>query len=120
MASKRRPARRRPSARPARSKPAPLARVKAREAPVATPAGRPVPVAIQHFPKKPPVSGVMSVEVEPSRVEETLSKFREELSHWAKKGRHTKVRFKLRGKQLLPDIPLAAVVAGEALMFQWG
>lgn len=62
----------------------------------------------------------MSVEVEPSQVEETLARIREELTHWAKKGRHTKVRFKLRGKQLLPDIPLAAVVAGEALTFYWG
>jgi tetratricopeptide (TPR) repeat protein len=63
---------------------------------------------------------VLSVEVEPSAVEETLAKIRTELSHWAKKGRHTKVRFKIRGKQLLPDIPLAAVVAGEALTFYWG
>jgi tetratricopeptide (TPR) repeat protein len=63
---------------------------------------------------------VVSVEVEPSQVEETLAKVREELSHWAKKGRHTKVRFKIRGKQILPDIPLAAVVAGEALTFYWG
>lgn len=80
---------------------------------------RPVPVAVQHFPKRSR-SGVMSVEVEPARVEQTLTKIREELSHWAKKGRYTKVRFKLRGKQLLPDIPLAAVVAGEALTFYWG
>src|SRR4051812_15039715 len=119
MASKRRPARRRPSARAARSKPAPLARGKARKATSAIQVARQVPVAIQHFPKKPP-SGVMSVEVEPSRVDETLAKIREELTHWAKKGRHTKVRFKLRGKQLLPDLPLAAVVAGEALTFYWG
>ncbi|HEY8211138.1 MAG TPA: tetratricopeptide repeat protein [Myxococcaceae bacterium] len=117
MASKRRPARRRPSAR---KKPASLARIERREAPAATPVARavPVPVHVQHFPKRP--VGVMSVEVEPTRVEETLAKIREELTHWAKKGRHTKVRFKLRGKQLLPDIPLAAVVAGEALTFYWG
>jgi tetratricopeptide (TPR) repeat protein len=105
MASKRRSPRRRPAA--ARRKASPLAR----------PA--PAPVAIQHFPKKPS-GGVMSVEVEPSQVEETLTRIREELTHWAKKGRHTKVRFKIRGKQLLPDIPLAAVVAGEALTFYWG
>jgi len=104
MASKRRPARRRPAARARKASPA------------ARPA--PTPVAIQHFPKKP--SSVMSVEVEPSTVEETLTRIREELTHWAKKGRHTKVRFKIRGKQLLPDIPLAAVVAGEALTFYWG
>jgi tetratricopeptide (TPR) repeat protein len=39
---------------------------------------------------------------------------------WANKGRYTKVRFKFRGKQLLPDIPLAAVVAAEGLTFYWG
>ena len=127
MATKR-PARRRPSSparaaprrraaeRPARAASTALARAEpVREA---TPA-RPEPVQVHAFPKKPR-AGVMSVEVEPARVEETLTRIRDELSHWAKKGRHTKVRFKLRGKQLLPDIPLAAVVAGEALTFYWG
>jgi tetratricopeptide (TPR) repeat protein len=37
----------------------------------------------------------------------------------AKKGRYTKVRFKFRGKQLLPDLPLAAVAAVEGLTFYW-
>jgi tetratricopeptide (TPR) repeat protein len=63
---------------------------------------------------------VMPVEVEPSRVEETLARLREDLLHWAKKGRYTKVRFKFRGKQLLPDLPLAAVLAAEGLTFYWG
>jgi tetratricopeptide (TPR) repeat protein len=40
--------------------------------------------------------------------------------HWANKGRYTKVRFKFRGKQLLPDLPLAAIVAAEGLTFYWG
>jgi tetratricopeptide (TPR) repeat protein len=40
--------------------------------------------------------------------------------HWANKGRYTRVRFKFRGKQLLPDLPLAAVVAAEGLTFYWG
>lgn len=65
-------------------------------------------------------STVMPVEVEPSRVEETLARMREDLAHWAKKGRYTKVRFKFRGKQLLPDLPLAAVLAAEGLTFYWG
>jgi len=117
MATKR-PARRRPARatprRPRRGRPPASALARKGEAPAA----RPEPVFVQHFPKKP--AAVMSVEVEPSSVEATLAKIREELSHWAKKGRHTKVRFKIRGKQLLPDIPLAAVVAGEALTFYWG
>ncbi len=30
------------------------------------------------------------------------------------------MRFKFRGKQLLPDLPLAAVAAAEGLTFYWG
>ncbi|MFE8605197.1 hypothetical protein [Archangium violaceum] len=59
-------------------------------------------------------------EIDPKRVEESLGKLREELVHWANKGRYTKVRFKFRGKQLLPDLPIAAVVAAEGLTFYWG
>ena len=39
--------------------------------------------------------------------------------HWANKGRYTKVRFKFRGKQLLPDLPIAVVAAAEGLTFYW-
>lgn len=60
------------------------------------------------------------IEIDPRRIEETLAKVRDEVSHWAKKGRYSKVRFKFRGKQLLPDLPLAAVVAAEGLTFYWG
>lgn len=59
------------------------------------------------------------LEIDPQQVEETLRKIRGELVHWANKGRYTRVRFKFRGKQLLPDIPLAAVVAAEGLSFYW-
>jgi tetratricopeptide (TPR) repeat protein len=59
-------------------------------------------------------------EIDPKRVEESLKKLQEEVVHWANKGRYTKVRFKFRGKQLLPDLPLAAVVAAEGLSFYWG
>ena len=41
------------------------------------------------------------------------------MKHWTNKGRYTRVRFKFRGKQLLPDLPLAAVVAAEGLSFYW-
>jgi len=60
------------------------------------------------------------IEIDPKRVEETLGKIREEVSHWAKKGRYTKVRFKWRGKKLLPDLPLVAVMAAEGATFYWG
>lgn len=59
-------------------------------------------------------------EIDPKRVEESLKKLRGEMVHWANKGRYTKVRFKFRGKQLLPDLPLAAIVAAEGLTFYWG
>jgi len=49
-----------------------------------------------------------------------LSTLKEQFIAWANKGRYTKVRFKFRGKQLLPDLPLAAVVAAEGLTFYWG
>jgi tetratricopeptide (TPR) repeat protein len=52
-------------------------------------------------------------------VEETLEKIRSEVVRWANKGRHTKVRLKFRGRRILPDIPLVALVAAEGLSFYW-
>jgi tetratricopeptide (TPR) repeat protein len=64
-------------------------------------------------------TGVFGVDVEPGSVETTLEKVREELAHWVKKGRYTKVRLKLRGQPILPDIPVAAFLAAEAVTFWW-
>jgi tetratricopeptide (TPR) repeat protein len=64
-------------------------------------------------------AGVLPFEIDPKKVEASLNKLRDQLVAWAKKGRYTKVRFKFRGKQLLPDIPLAAVVAVEGATFYW-
>jgi len=64
-------------------------------------------------------NGARTVDVEPGRIEEMLSKLRSELGALANKGRYTRVRFKFRGKQLLPDLPLAAVIAAEGLTFYW-
>jgi tetratricopeptide (TPR) repeat protein len=58
-------------------------------------------------------------EIDPSRVEESLGKMKDQIVYWAKKGRYTKVRFKFRGKQVLPDMPLAAVAAAQGLTFWW-
>jgi len=52
-------------------------------------------------------------------VERTLVKVREELAYWVKKGRYTKVRLKMRGKPVLPDIPVTAFLAAEAVTFWW-
>lgn len=62
---------------------------------------------------------VFGVEVEAGSLEKTLARVREELTHLVNKGRYTKVRFKLRGKPILPDLPVAAVVAAEAVTFWW-
>jgi tetratricopeptide (TPR) repeat protein len=74
-------------------------------------------------PAVPPVdkseAGARTVDVEPGRIEEMLRTLRTELGALANKGRYTRVRFKFRGKQLLPDLPLAAVVAAEGLTFYW-
>lgn len=81
-------------------------------------------VARTHPPKQPPAEpaegrGVLPFEIDPKRVEASLQRLREQLVGWAKKGRYTRVRFKFRGKQLLPDIPLAAVLAVEGATFYW-
>jgi tetratricopeptide (TPR) repeat protein len=61
----------------------------------------------------------LPVDVQPGAVDEALRKVTETLRHWANAGRYTKVRFKFRGKPLLPDLPLAAVMAAEGLTFYW-
>src|SRR5512132_1664962 len=99
------PRRRAPSRRPAKKSPPKRARPKPSElAPI----------------QRPPPGKAFPIEIDPARIEATLAKVGEEVSHWAKKGRYTKVRFKFRGRQLLPDLPLAAVVAAEGLTFYWG
>jgi len=71
-------------------------------------------VAEQPLPKN-----TLPFEIDPKKVEESLKRFRDQLVQLTKKGRYTKVRFKFRGKQLLPDLPLAAVVAVEGATFYW-
>ncbi|MCY1030623.1 tetratricopeptide repeat protein [Corallococcus sp. BB11-1] len=74
----------------------------------------------KRLPAGEPGGRVLPFEIDPARLEEGLKKLQGELVHWTNKGRYTKVRFKFRGKQLLPDLPLAAVVAAEGLTFYWG
>jgi tetratricopeptide (TPR) repeat protein len=73
----------------------------------------------QETAEKPLPKNTLPFEIDPKRVEDSLKKFRDQLVQLAKKGRYTKVRFKFRGKQLLPDLPLAAVVAVEGATFYW-
>jgi tetratricopeptide (TPR) repeat protein len=125
--AKRRPAPVKPApARAAPAKPAP-----ARAAPAPAPEARVVieaePIeearpAQKALPAGEPLDKgrALPFEIDPKRMEESLKKLQGEMVHWANKGRYTKVRFKFRGKQLLPDLPLAAVVAAEGLTFYWG
>lgn len=62
---------------------------------------------------------VLPFEIDPKKIEESLNKLKNQVVVWAKRGRYTKVRFKFRGKQLLPDLPLAAVAAVEGVTFYW-
>jgi len=58
-------------------------------------------------------------EIDPKGIEQSLAKLKDQIVYWAKKGRYTKVRFKFRGKQVLPDMPLAAVAAAQGVTFWW-
>lgn len=78
------------------------------------------PEARKALPSGEPAGRVLPFEIDPKRMEEGLRKLQGEVVHWANKGRYTRVRFKFRGKQLLPDLPLAAVMAAEGLTFYWG
>src|SRR4051794_31278870 len=102
--------------------PKPKSKRPARKRPARAKSGAPQrAVTVTRFEAPRPASrGTFAVEVDPRAIDETLGKFKDQLVHWANKGRFTKVRFRFRGKQLLPDIPLAAVVAAEGLTFYWG
>src|SRR5262245_40436563 len=54
-------------------------------------------------------------EIDPDAVDESLGKLRAQLKGLFDQGRYTKVRFKYKGKPLLPDVPLAALVAAEGI-----
>jgi tetratricopeptide (TPR) repeat protein len=106
----------------AKKRAAPVSAPEPEELPVGEllPTAEPVP-EMKALPAGEPVAGpTLPFEIDPKRVEESLGKLRDEMVHWANKGRYTKVRFKFRGKQLLPDLPIAAVVAAEGLTFYWG
>jgi len=57
------------------------------------------------------------VEIDPKKLEAGIQAIKTELGHWVKKGRYTKVRIKLWGKPLLPDLPIGVVAAAEGLSF---
>lgn len=85
----------------------------------AEPEKKPAPRAAR--PEAIPDAGgpTLPFEIDPKKIEASLNKLKDQVVTLAKKGRYTKVRFRFRGKQLLPDIPLAAVVAVEGATFYW-
>lgn len=54
-------------------------------------------------------------EVDPKAVEASIRALRERIKGAVDQGRYTKVRFRYKGRQLLPDLPLGAVLAAEGL-----
>lgn len=86
-----------------------------------SPAKRPKPDATPATTadEHPVPKNTLPFEIDPKKVEDSLKKLRDSLVQLTKKGRFTKVRFKFRGRQLLPDLPLAAVLAVEGATFYW-
>lgn len=54
-------------------------------------------------------------EVDPRAIEASLRTLRERIRAAVDQGRHTKVRFSYKGRQLMPDLPLGGVLAAEGL-----
>jgi tetratricopeptide (TPR) repeat protein len=79
----------------------------------------PKPVPSEKVASEPHPRDTLPFEIDTKSIEASLQKLKTEAQKWAAKGRYTKVRFKFRGKSLLPDIPLAALVAVEGLTFYW-
>lgn len=64
-------------------------------------------------------SGRFKFELDPESIEDSLKQLGEKVRRLAGDHRHSKVRLLFRGKPLLPDIPLALFIAGQAASFWW-
>jgi len=56
-------------------------------------------------------------QVDPDDLDTSLQELGEKLRRVYDQGRYTKVRLSFKGKQLLPDIPIGVLIAGEAASF---
>jgi len=56
-------------------------------------------------------------EVSAENAQEAFEKVKDQAQYWIDRGRYSKVRIKRNGKQLGPDIPVAALLALEAATF---
>ncbi len=61
----------------------------------------------------------IAVELDPERMDQSLKALTEKLRHYAEQGRYTRVRIKYKGKPIIPDIPLFALIAAEAATIWW-
>ena len=60
-----------------------------------------------------------SLEVASENVADALGTLKDQIEYWASRGRYNKVRIKRKGKPVLPDIPVGALLAFEAATFFW-
>lgn len=75
-------------------------------------------MAVEHDEKNPWLERI-KVEIDPDRLDETLKGLTDKLRHYAEQGRYTRVRIKYKGKPILPDIPLFALLAAEVASLWW-
>jgi tetratricopeptide (TPR) repeat protein len=71
----------------------------------------------QTSPLVDPEVSELPIAIDPRNLQQGIKRIGEELQHWVKKGKYTKVRVKLGKKQLLPDIPITVALAAEGLAF---
>jgi tetratricopeptide (TPR) repeat protein len=60
-----------------------------------------------------------NLEVMGDNVTDAMTTLRDKVTYWADRGRYNKIRIMRGGKPILPDIPVAAVMAFEAATFFW-
>lgn len=60
-----------------------------------------------------------SLEVASENVADAFESLRDQVEYWANRGRYNKVRIKRKGKAVVPDIPVGALLAFEAATFFW-
>jgi tetratricopeptide (TPR) repeat protein len=70
---------------------------------------------VDHEPRNP-FQG-FRIEVDPERVEETLTALRDRVEETVSRGRYTKVRLSYRGKAIGPDVPLSLILGAEGIAF---
>ncbi len=61
----------------------------------------------------------IAVELDPERMDQSLRALTDKLKHYAEQGRYTRVRIKYKGKPIIPDVPLFALIAVEAATIWW-